>query len=75
MYFQTIDINNYGSIAEFHYQFRFDEDGHPIPLVLIGENGTGKTLTIANMVDALIEIKRKTYGEPLYEVAENKYSS
>lgn len=73
MYFQTIDINNYGSISEFHYQFRFNENGHPIPLVLIGENGTGKTLTIANMVDALIEIKRKTYRETLYEVAENKY--
>ena len=73
MYFRSIDINNYGSISEFHYQFRFDENGHPIPLILIGENGTGKTLTIANMVDALIEIKRKTYGETLAEVPENKY--
>lgn len=73
MYFQAVDINNYGSISEFHYQFRFDENGHPIPLVLIGENGTGKTLTIANMVDALIEIKRKTYPETLYEVTENNY--
>ena len=73
MYFQSIDINNYGSISDFHYQFRFDENGHPLPLVLIGENGTGKTLTIANMVDALIEIKRKTYRENLYEVSENKY--
>lgn len=73
MYFQSVDINNYGSISELHYQFRFDDNGHPIPLVLIGENGTGKTLTIANMVDALIEIKRKTYGETLYEVDDNNY--
>lgn len=68
MYFQSIDINNYGSISDFHYQFRFDENGHPIPLVLIGENGSGKTLTIANMVDALIEIKRKTFRDGLFEV-------
>ena len=73
MYFKSIDINNYGSISEFHYQFRFDDEGHPIPLVLIGENGTGKTLTIANMVDALIEIKRITYGETLFEVEEQNY--
>lgn len=73
MYFQSIDINNYGSISDFHYQFRFDENGHPIPLVLIGENGSGKTLTIANMVDALIEIKRKTFRDGLFEVEKNNY--
>ena len=73
MYFQSIDINNYGSVKDFHYSFRFDENGFPIPLVLIGENGTGKTLTVANMVDALIEIKRKTFGETLYEVKEHNY--
>ncbi len=73
MYFQTIDIRNYGSIADFHYSFRFDDNGHPIPLVLIGENGTGKTLAITNMVDALIEIKRKVYGETLFEVNKNNF--
>ena len=73
MYFQSVDITNYGSISDFHYSFRFDESGHPIPLVLIGENGTGKTLTIANLVDALIEIKRKTYGETLFEVNEQNF--
>ena len=73
MYFQSIDINNYGSVSNFHYCFRFDESGCPIPLVLVGENGTGKTLTIANLVDALIEIKRKTYKETLFEVNENNY--
>ena len=73
MFFKSIDINNYGSITDFHYRFRFDKQGHPIPLVLIGENGSGKTLTIANMIDALIEIKRKTYGDNLFEVEEHNY--
>ncbi len=73
MYFQSIDINNYGSISSLHYNFRFDDGGNPVPLVLIGENGTGKTLAIANLVDALIEIKRNTYGENLLEVNENNY--
>ena len=73
MFFQSIDINNYGSILNFHYHFRFDKNGHPIPLVLIGENGTGKTLTITNLVDALIEVKRITYGETLFEVNEQNY--
>ena len=73
MYFQSIDIDNYGSVLNFHYQFRFDKNGYPVPLVLIGENGTGKTLTIANLVDALIEIKRKNYKGTLFEVNNNNY--
>ena len=73
MYFESVDINNYGSISDFHYHFRFDKNGHPVPLVLIGENGSGKTLTITNLVDALIEIKRNTYGEALFEVEKNNY--
>ena len=73
MYFQSIDIDNYGSVLNFHYQFRFDKNGYPVPLVLIGENGTGKTLTIANLVDALIEIKRKNYKGTLLEVNNNNY--
>ncbi len=73
MYFQSIEIDNYGSIINFNYQFRFDENGYPVPLVLIGENGTGKTLTIANLVDALIEIKRINYKGVLFEVNDNNY--
>ncbi|MBR5994356.1 MAG: AAA family ATPase [Lachnospiraceae bacterium] len=73
MYFSSIDITNYGSISKFYYNFRFDKEGHPIPLVLIGENGTGKTLVLANMVDSLIEIKRNTYGNAIFEVNEKNY--
>lgn len=73
MYFKSIEIKNYGCIADFKYNFRFDENGNPIPCVLIGENGTGKTLVVTNLVDALIEAKRQVYGALLSETVENKY--
>lgn len=73
MYFDRIEINNYGCISEFNYSFRFDENGNPIPCVLIGENGKGKTLVIANLVDLLVESKRATYGNNLLETLENNY--
>lgn len=73
MYLDKINIENYGSIDKFAYTFRFDEKGNPIPLILVGKNGSGKTLVLANIVDALVEAKRKAYPERLLEVALNKY--
>ena len=73
MYFKSIEIKNYGCIADFKYNFRFNENGNPVPCVLIGENGTGKTLVVTNLVDTLIEAKRKVYGSSLNETTENKY--
>ncbi len=73
MYFSKIEIKNYGCIKKFEYQFRFDSNGNPIPCVLIGENGKGKTLVLANLVDSLVEFKRSVYGDNLQETSENKY--
>ena len=73
MYFKRIEIKNYGSIEDFNYSFRFDDNGNPIPCVLIGENGTGKTLVVTNLVDALVETKRQVYGASLSETVDNKY--
>ncbi|WP_294483366.1 AAA family ATPase [uncultured Ruminococcus sp.] len=68
MYFKSIDINNYGCIEHLSYYFRFNSQGNPIPLVLIGENGSGKTLVLSCLTDSLIEFKRKAFGNNLYEV-------
>ena len=73
MYFDRIEIKNYGCISEFNYSFRFDEKGNPVPCVMIGANGKGKTLVLANLVDLLVESKRKTYGNNLLETLENNY--
>ena len=62
MKLKNINIKNYGSILNFDYKFRYNDEGNPIPLVLIGQNGSGKSLVIANIVDALVEIKRNLYN-------------
>lgn len=71
MNIKKVEIENYGCIEHFEYSFRKNKDGHAIPLVLIGKNGSGKTLVLANIVDALIEIKRKTFRNIL-EVADTE---
>lgn len=63
MYLEEINIENYGSIEKINYKLPFKENGNPKPLVLIGKNGTGKTLLISNIVHSLIEMKRICFDE------------
>lgn len=72
MYLQNITIKNYGAIEELQYNPKFNEDGTPKPMIFVGKNGSGKTHLLSNIVHSIIELKRTT-GEKLKEVEENKY--
>ena len=63
MYLKEISIENYGSIKKLNYKLPFYDNGNPKPVILIGENGSGKTLLISNIVHSLIEMKRKCFNE------------
>lgn len=73
MYIKEIDIENYGCIEKFNYKFKMNASNNPVSLVIVGKNGTGKTLIISNLIDALVEIKRKLYTNGIMEVNENNY--
>lgn len=73
MYIKKIKISGYGSIDSFDYSFSKDGNGNPRPLVLLGKNGSGKSLVLANLVDALVEIKRKVYPGGILEVNGSNY--
>lgn len=72
MYIKEIKIENYGPIINLDITPKFDDNGNPKPIVLIGKNGSGKTLLLGNILDGLIELKRQKFSE-LKEVGENKY--
>lgn len=71
MYIKSIDIRNLGSIESFNYNFKFNQNDEPLPIVLVGKNGTGKTLALTNLLDSLLELK-KTAFEELIEVKKEK---
>ncbi len=73
MFFKKIKISNYGSIADFDYNFSKTEQGFPKPLVIIGKNGSGKSLILANLVDSIIELKRELYPGGIQEVNSTNY--
>lgn len=72
MYIKEIKFENYGPISSLDITPKFDANGKPKPIVLIGKNGSGKTLLLGNILDGLIELKREKYAS-LQEVGENKY--
>lgn len=56
MYLKHIGIKNIGPIDELSIKIPFDENGNPKPVIFVGKNGTGKTILLAQIVDALYEI-------------------
>ena len=72
MYLSNVKLKNYGPLGEVNLELKNESDNNPKPIVLIGQNGSGKTLFLSNILHALIEIKRKKYNTIL-EVSENNY--
>ncbi len=63
IYLKNVHIENYGAITKLNYECQFDENGNPLPIVLVGKNGSGKTLFLSNILHSLIETKRQIYSE------------
>ena len=60
MYTKRIQIVNYGPIAHLDIEFPFEED-NPKPVVLVGENGSGKSILLSHIVNALLTAKDRIY--------------
>lgn len=71
MYIERIKLQNYGTIEQLDIQPKFDENGNPLPLILIGKNGSGKTLLLSNILDSFIEF-RKIIFNSMPEIENNK---
>ena len=70
MYVSEIIFKNYGPMSDVNFDTGINENINPKPIVLIGQNGTGKTLFLSSILNAIIEFKRKKYNI-LKEVSDN----
>ena len=52
MYIKSIHILNYGPISQLAIEMPFD-DSTPKPVVLVGENGSGKSIILSHIVNGL----------------------
>lgn len=54
MYLKRIRIENTGPIDQLEKELQFQDDASPKPLVLVGTNGSGKSIVLAHIVSAMI---------------------
>lgn len=63
MYLKNILIKNIGPLDEININLPFNEDESPKPIVFVGENGTGKTMLLSPIVDALYEFANNLFPD------------
>ncbi|NEN88935.1 MAG: AAA family ATPase [Okeania sp. SIO3H1] len=63
MYLRECFIENVGPISKLDISLSLDDSGNPKPLILVGKNGTGKTILLAYILDALAELAQKSFND------------
>src|ERR1700721_38451 len=61
MYLTKASFNNIGPLSSVTIQPTFDPNGAPDPIVLVGANGSGKTIILAAIMDAMVEARKKVW--------------
>ena len=62
MYVKRIQIINYGPVDQIDITFPFEGDV-PKPVILVGENGSGKSILLSHIVNGLISAKDLIYPD------------
>lgn len=62
MYFKSIEIENVGPIDQLRIEFPKEGD-RPKPVIIVGENGTGKSILLSHLVNSLIEGKQAVFDD------------
>ena len=79
MYAKRIQLVNYGPIDLLDITFPFEGD-IPKPVLLVGENGSGKSILLSHIVNGLLSAKAIAYPETpevevgkVYKLRSNSY--
>lgn len=60
MYLKKVCIENIGSIEQLNMEMAFNND-NPNPTIIVGENGTGKSIFQSYIADSLVELAKMHY--------------
>ena len=62
MYAKRVQIQNYGPIEHLDIALPFDGD-NPKPVLLVGENGSGKSILLSHIMNGLLAAQQVAYPE------------
>ena len=62
MYVKRVQVVSYGPIQNLDLAMPFDGES-PKPVVLVGENGSGKTIVLSHIVNGLLQAKATAYPD------------
>lgn len=63
MYLRDCLLENVGPLESVDLSLPLNEDDNPKPVVLVGRNGSGKSILLSHVVDALIEFAKTAYQD------------
>lgn len=63
MYLKEILLENTGPIGFIKKEMPFNTNGNPKPVVLIGQNGSGKSIFVSHIVNSLLSMKQLIYDD------------
>jgi hypothetical protein len=63
MYLRECLIENVGPISLLDISLDLNSEGNPKPLIMVGKNGTGKTIFLAYILDALAELAKSKFRD------------
>lgn len=61
MRIKSIHLRNFGPISDVTLEPRISDDGHPVPIAIVGQNGAGKSLALSVLLDAMTEARRACF--------------
>lgn len=70
MYAKKLALENVGPISNAEFDFPFDDAGNPKPVVLVGQNGSGKSIALSFVVNAFLSARQEVFEDK--EVEEGK---
>jgi GTPase SAR1 family protein len=63
MYLTEVWLEHIGPIDKCHIIMPFSDQYNPLPVLLVGPNGSGKTILLSYIVDALFEFAKTAYRD------------